>query len=305
MHARHGLVFSTTDKMPIPTRIVILGSSGFIGSHLKKHLQASENSWEVLGLSLPEVDLTRKESLFALSKFFDANTAVILCAAVKRQFGDNLESYRQNMAIVENLASLLAEHPVNRLFFMSSAAVYGEETHNLAITETTPVNPTSFYGIAKFMGERLLLKVLSHTKTGLVFLRPPLIYGPNDPGNTYGPAGFCSSALKGDPITLWGDGTELREFVHIDDLCRIIELLIDHPFTGPLNVAIGRQSSFLEIIEILGKSTNLPQVLSRPRSKQKADNAFVPTLIQSLLPDTFSFTPLAKGVEQLMKKSTP
>lgn len=291
--------------MPSPTRIVILGSSGFIGSHLKKHLAASKQNWEVHGLSLPGIDLTRKERLLDLARLFDANTAVILCAAVKRQFGDNLESYRQNMAIVENVASLLAEHPVNRLLFMSSAAVYGEETHNLSITETTPVNPTSFYGIAKFTGERLLLKMLSHTKTGLVFLRPPLIYGPNDPGNTYGPAGFCSCALKGDPITLWGDGTELREFVYIDDLCEIIEHLIDHPFTGTLNVASGYQASFLEIVEILGKSTNPPKILSRPRSKQKADNAFMPTLIKSLLPETFSFTPLATGVAKLMKKATP
>jgi UDP-glucose 4-epimerase len=147
--------------------------------------------------------------------------------------------------------------------------------------------------------------MLSLTKTSLVFLRPPLIYGPNDLGNTYGPSGFCSTALKGDPIALWGDGTELREFIHINDLCRIIELLIDHPFSGPLNVVSGRQSSFSEIVELLSKSTTPPNILSRPRSKQKADNAFVPTLIKSLLPETFSFTPLAEGVEQLMKRATP
>lgn len=291
--------------MPTPTRIVILGSSGFIGSHLKKHLQASENSWEVVGLSLPEVDLSRKESLLALSKFFDANTDVVLCAAVKRQFGDSLDAFHQNMAIVENVGSLLAEHHVRRLLFMSSAAVYGEETHNLAITENTSVNPTSYYGLAKFTGERLLLKMLSHTGTGLVFLRPPLIYGPNDPGKSYGPSGFCSAALNREPITLWGDGTELREFIHVDDLCRIIEVLLAHAVTGPINIASGQRSSFAEIVQILSQTTIPPKVLSRPRSKQKADNAFVPDQLKSLLPENFSFTPLSEGIAKLMKGSQP
>jgi UDP-glucose 4-epimerase len=80
---------------------------------------------------------------------------LVLAAAVKKQFGDTLEAHRQNMAIIENVCRLLEAYPVRRVIFMSSAAVYGEETENTDISELTPVNPTSFYGINKYTGERL------------------------------------------------------------------------------------------------------------------------------------------------------
>lgn len=284
-------------------KLVILGHSGFIGSHLERTMARSDH-WDVTGCSLPDIDLSKRESLSQLVPFLTPETTLILAAAIKRQFGDTLDSFRQNMTIVENICSLIASHPVKRIVFMSSTAVYGEETENANISEQTPVNPTSYYGISKYSAERLLNTVcMTNQQTSLVCLRPPLVYGPGDRGRTYGPSGFSTAAREGTPITLWGDGTELREFIYIDDLCRIIELLADMDFSGELNVVSGTPYCFADVVNALKEKVPAIKVNTRHRSRQKADNAFDARKIKSLLPENFQFTPLHVGLERILEQA--
>lgn len=284
----------------IPKKIIILGHSGFIGSHLECLLSKSAK-WEVIGRSLPDIDLTSLEHAARLRSFLTPESTLILAAAVKRQFGDTLEAFRQNMAIVETVCDLLESHPVKRVVFMSSTAVYGEETENTCINEQTPVNPTSYYGINKYAAERLLKKAcMANQQTSLICLRPPLVYGPNDQGRTYGPSGFSTAALEGAPITLWGDGKELREFIYIDDLCRLIEFLAGSEFEGALNVVSGIPYCFADVVTALKERFPSLMVNSRSRSRQKANNAFDARMIKSLLPANFQFTSLKDGLAQTL-----
>lgn len=279
-------------------RVVILGHSGFIGSHLHSAFSGVAEKSEVRGLSFPEVDLTRSSCREQLVESFNEETAVVLCAAVKRQFGDSIEACKQNLAMVENLIAAITTRPVARVAFMSSAAVYGEETHNTSIRESTPVNPTSYYGIAKFTTECLLRKAFSDAGgPSLICFRPPLVYGPGDEGKTYGPAGFCASIRAGAPITLWGDGTEYREFLFIDDLCRMIRHLTLGEFEGTVNLVSGSSYCFMDVVGFLRAISSVPiQVSHRERSKKQVDNAFDATRIRSLLPPDFAFTPIEEGI---------
>lgn len=284
-------------------QMVILGHSGFIGSHLERLISKSAK-WDVIGRSLPDIDLTNPEHASRLLPFLRPESTLVLAAAVKRQFGDTLEAFRQNMAIVENVCRLLEAYPVNRVIFMSSAAVYGEETENTSISEQTPVNPTSYYGINKYAAERLLKKACTaNQQTSLVCLRPPLVYGPGDQGRTYGPSGFSAAALEGTPIALWGDGTELREFIYIEDLCRLIKFLADNEFEGELNVVSGIPYCFADVVTALKKKLPGLEVNTRPRSRQKANNAFDARKIKSLLPANFRFTSLEGGLAQILDQS--
>jgi nucleoside-diphosphate-sugar epimerase len=284
-------------------KLVILGHSGFIGSHLESLLSKSSN-WDVIGRSLPDIDLTNQEQALRLIPFLLPETVLVLAAAVKRQFGDTLKAYGQNMAIIENICRLLETYPVKRIIFMSSAAVYGEETENTNISELTSVNPTSYYGIYKYTAECLLRKACTaNQKTSLVCLRPPLVYGPNDQGRTYGPSGFSAAALEGTPITLWGDGTELREFIYIEDLCWLIEFLTNNEFEGELNVVSGTQYCFADAITILKEKLPSLEVNTRSRSKQKANNAFDARKIKELLPTNFGFTSLEEGLARILNQN--
>ena len=282
-------------------KIVVLGHSGFIGSHLDLMISKSKK-WDLIGRSLPDIDLTNLEDVNILAPFLAPDCTLVLAAAAKRQFGDTLEAFRLNTQIVENVCHLLEKNPVKRVIYMSSTAVYGEETENTSISEATRVNPTSYHGINKYTSERLLKKVCAHNNTtSLVCLRPPLVYGPNDNGKTYGPSGFSAAALENTQLILWGDGTELREFIYIEDLCRIIELLADNEFEGELNVVSGKQYNFADVVTILKHKFPKLNVKSKPRSKQKANNAFDARKIKSLLPENFTFTPLELGLKKTIR----
>jgi UDP-glucose 4-epimerase len=281
-------------------RIVILGNKGFIGRHLERHFHKNSPDVEVIGKNLPEVDLTDKDQVLAIAQLFDVDTAVILLAAKKRQFGDTMDAFGQNLRIATNLCSLLEQRPVGRFVFFSSSAVYGEDVHNTNITEETPVCPTSYYGMAKFISERLLWKTLSRQRQSpFLIVRPPTIYGPGDKGETYGPVKFTNAAIKKESITLWGDGSELREFMYIDDIADIIRRLIFSPFNGVVNIASGTSYSFCDVLNVLESIAQCKlSVKSQPRSKIKVDNVFInDRLVRAIGP--YTFTPLAQGLRAL------
>ena len=280
------------------TRVAVLGHSGFIGGHLVRFFGEHSPEVEVIGQALPAFDLTRPDDVDKLVGFFDDHTAVLMCAAIKRQLGDNLDAFARNVSMAVNLCRLLERRPVARFVFLSSAAVYGEEITDLRITEETPARPTSFYGAAKFACECLFRQVVSQRSgSSLLVLRPALIYGPGDQGG-YGPSGFVKAAVAGRQIVLWGDGMEQREFVYIDDLIRLVHRLTFESFEGVLNVVSGRSCTFAQAIDLVARRVPLVQsVVSRPRTKPKADHAFQTGRLLDWLPD-FSFTPLEEGIRR-------
>lgn len=278
------------------SRIVVLGSGGFIGTHLCERLKVLAPDTEIIGRALPTLDLTVQDQAAKLAELFTPDTAVVSLAAIKRQMGDNLDSFTANLKIATNLARLLAQHPVARFIFLSSTAVYGEETTDTRITEDTAPRAASYYGMAKLASELLLRKAAEQNgRTALLCVRPPLIYGPGDQGG-YGPTGFIKSSLRGEPITLWGDGTERREFIYVADAARVLGELIFHDCTGVLNLVSGRSANYLDALAAVDACVPLRQpVTQRPRSKGKADHGFDNARLRTVLPG-FEFTSLAEGV---------
>lgn len=284
-------------------RVLILGHSGFIGSRLEKIFRAESPRIEVVGLSVEThesaVDLTIPDCEKRLSAHLDSQTAVIMCSAIKRQMGDTLENFLQNMAMVSNTARLLQNTPVGRFLYFSSTAVYGEDIHNPNITEETAVHPTSYYGISKFTAECLLRKAFEKQKfSSLLILRPATVYGPGEDGYAYSPSGFIKSLLDRRPITFWGDGEEKREFVYIGDLVKLVHRLTFHSHAGVLNIVNGKSHTFRQVLDIASRMVPGEKTIdSKPRSKNKVDNGFLNVSLMRLVPD-FSFTPLEDGMRQ-------
>jgi UDP-glucose 4-epimerase len=277
-------------------RIVLLGHSGFVGSRLEENFRHHHPDLELACFSFPEFDLTQPPTAEKLTAVFDFQTAVVMTAGVKRQWGDTLDAFSQNLTMAVNVARVLESHPVRRFVFFSSAAVYGEECHNEQITEDTPVRPTSYYGAAKFASECVLGQTLGG---GFVALRPPLIYGPGDTSKSYGPAGFVHAAAHREPITLWGEGDEKREFVFVDDIVALAEQLVFHDYAGVLNVASGRACTFRQAADIVSRLVPTA-IASRPRSKPKVDHGFVNERVGHLFPD-FKFHSLQDGIQATLQ----
>lgn len=277
-------------------RVLVLGHSGFIGGHLLAALGGDPLVASVAGVSLPGCDLTVRKHVEALRSRFLPGSVLIVCAAKKRQLGDDLEAFEQNVMMIANLCRVLKElPPLAKVIFFSSAAVYGEENHDVSITEETAIRPTSYYGAAKFAGECLLRKTLE-PGTPVIALRPALVYGPGD-GAMYGPSGFIRSALAEDGIALWGDGSERREFVYVEDVAKLVQACVGSDFRGVLNVVNGRSDTFRELVREVGILRPGIEVSERPRSKPKVDHAFDNSRLRELFP-TWSPTPLTEGVRR-------
>jgi UDP-glucose 4-epimerase len=278
-------------------RIVVLGHSGYIGSRLAEAFRAQKPALSVIGRSVGEVDLTDPRAAGSLAADLTPSTALVICAAIKKQLGDNTETFAKNMAMVTNLCGLIAASSVPRILFFSSASVYGEDVPRDIITEATPVEPTSYYGIGKFTAERMLRKVVA-AKSGctMSIVRPALVYGPHEPGVYYGPSGFFKAAIAGDPITLWGDGEELREFIYIDDIVELARRLTLSDENGVLNIVSGTSYRFVDALTIVRELAGRDVVVNaRPRSKDKVDAVFDNAALRRAVPG-FRFTTLAEGL---------
>lgn len=286
-------------------RVVILGNTGFIGARLEAVFHDRSPHLDVQGRSTASVNLTRPDEVASLADLFDLETAVVMCAAITRHVSDSLEAFWRNVSMVSNLCALLRERAVARFVFLSSAAVYGEDVHNTSITEQTPVHPTSYYGIAKYSSECLLRKAVEGGPRGsLLILRPPLIYGPGDRGAPYGPSGFVKAALRGEPIVLWGDGHERREFIFIDDLVGLTHRLTFDDYAGVLNVVSGQSYSFVDVLAAIARLVPLDvAVTARPRTKRKVDHGFCNAALTAEVPDLV-FTNLSEGIRRTIEHAT-
>jgi UDP-glucose 4-epimerase len=288
--------------MPRPafSRIVLLGHTGYIGSRLASAFEAAAPGVPVIGRSAPTLDLTQPDSPSALEQLLDAESALVICAAIKKQLGDTPEIFEQNLAIVLNICRAFSARPVRRVVFFSSAAVYGEDVQHGTISESTAVQPTSLYGIGKFTAERLLIRALAQRgSTSLLMLRPALVYGPHEPAYYYGPSGFLRMALSRSPITLWGDGGEHREFLLVDDVVALTTQLTFSDTAGVLNVASGHSYTYAEALAAVERITGRrPEVTSRPRTKDKVDHFFDPSRLLDACGD-FTFTPLDAGLRRV------
>ena len=279
--------------------LLILGHSGYIGNRLYNAITDKYKNINLVGKSFPEIDLTKKDDVESLSKLFTSDTFIIMCSGIKKQYGDTQNIFRENMAMIENICHLMEKRPVKRFIYLSSAEVYGETVHNMNINESTSIQPSSYYGIAKYASEGLLQKTIeNNTKCSLLILRPALVYGPDEGKSFYGPYGFLKSAINKDLITLWGNGSELREFLFVDDLVEVMMRVVFQEFSGVINIVNGRSKTFKDLIKIISELVPSIKVNSRSRSKSKVDQAYDNALLRGLLPN-ISFISLEDGIRAI------
>ena len=272
---------------------IILGNTGFIGGSLERSLLLSNVKKKIISFSSKEINLENQGCVNYLLNLDIENSCVIVLAGVKKQLGDNLNNYIRNNKIAENLVKVFQKRIPHKLIYLSSLSVYGEDVvRQTPVAESDLVNPQSYYGISKFSTERLLLKTFStfNSNEKILILRPPLVYGQGDKSQGYGPTDFVHKALTDETITLWGDGSEKREFVYIGDVVKIIQEAMFSKAFGVLNFVSGISYSFQDAIKIIEKEIGINLNIKRKqRSKDKVDHYFESS-VNRFFPNFLSFT---------------
>jgi nucleoside-diphosphate-sugar epimerase len=165
---------------------------------------------------------------------------------------DALAAFREtNVHGTERLARAAAAAGVGRFVLLSSAGVHGLVTHPAALTEAAPVAPHTAYAQSKWEGELALREAANGTGLSVCVLRPPLVYGPGDPGNL---SRLVRLVASGVPLPL-ASVRNRRSLVYVRNLCSAIAACALHRAAGSRTYLVrdGRDVSTPELIALIAK----------------------------------------------------
>lgn len=250
-------------------KFLVTGGAGFIGSHLVRRLSARGPVTVLDDLSSGKKNnLTGLPCTFLHGSILDPAPLAEACAGATHIFHlAALVSVPESIAHPARCQEINAEGTrrvlaaatqagAQRLILASSCAVYGNEP-TMPKTETSHTHPSSPYAESKLAGEKLC----AAGPLPAVALRFFNVYGPRqDPRGPYAAAvpKFLEAARAGQPLTIFGDGHQTRDFVYVDDVTAAMEHAALSPaMSGVYNVAFGHSVSVLRLAELILALTGL------------------------------------------------
>ncbi|MBI2691006.1 MAG: NAD-dependent epimerase/dehydratase family protein [Solirubrobacterales bacterium] len=255
-------------------RALVTGGCGFIGSNLVDALVARGDEVRVLdnlatgrranldgaiaaGAVLVEQSITDRAAVDSLLADFTPDTIFHLGAQidVRRSVSDPRFDSEVNIGGTINLIESAREHGRPRIVFSSTGgAIYGEApADQIPTPESFVPKPEAPYGQAKYAAEGYMWLAERLYEQSVVALRYGNVYGPRQ--DPLGEAGviaiFCGKLLGGERPTVFGDGTQTRDYVYVDDVVAANIAAAESDVTGPINIGTGRETSVLDLIAAL------------------------------------------------------
>jgi dTDP-glucose 4,6-dehydratase len=259
-------------------RICVTGSAGFIGSHFVKRVLAAGDevvALDKLTYSGNLANLDGCDARFVRGDIADAELVAELAAEVDAIVNFAAETHVDRSILgaaefIETdvlgsyiLATTAARAGI-RLVHVSTDEVYGDLEDGGSARETDPLRPSSPYSASKAGGD---LQVLAAARTHGVdacITRGSNTYGPNQYPEKLIPL-FATNALDGETLPLYGDGRQVRDWLHVEDHCAAIELVLRHGQGGEVyNVGGGEEVENREIADRILELTGADASLLRP-----------------------------------------
>ena len=225
-------------------KILITGHKGFLGTHVMKHLQDKDHS--VTGVDIDQ-DIF-KQGL--PDERFDVLIHLAAYVGGRKGIDNNLYRITKNIELDRQVIEWAETH-ADKIIYPSSCAAYPK---SLQTQQGTPMREDmaggdtfDMYGMSKLATECMLkfAKVKSH------IMRPFTIYGPGQSMDYPLPA-IIDRARRGE-CSVWGSGTQVRDWVHIDDALRVFEYLMHRDDPIILNIGTGIPLTFKEVAQIIYK----------------------------------------------------
>jgi len=299
-------------------RVVVTGGAGFIGANLCRELASRPEVTEVIALD--DLSTGFKDNLEGvgaelvvgsildrtlLEEAVRGSASVVHLAArpsVPRSLLDPVASHDANATgtlYVLEAARSAGAHVV----VASSSSVYGN-TEVLPKHEALPTRPLSPYGVSKLATEAYALAYQASYGVATLAFRFFNVYGPlQAAGHAYAavvPA-FVDAALRGEPVTIHGDGAQTRDFTYVATVTGVLADAVVRRVCSdvPVNLAFGTRSSLLELIDLLSDVLGRPvhRRHAEPRGGDVRDSQASSERLRALFPDVCP-VPLREGLAE-------
>lgn len=295
-------------------RVLVTGGAGFIGSHLAERFRRKHDVAVIddlsggyrrnvpAGVRFYRFDLTNHadvDKVFALER----PELVVHCAAYAAEgLSHWMRRYcfSQNLVGWANLANAVVEHGTRKVVVCSSMAVYGSQRP--PFTEDMVPEPEDPYGAAKAAMEADVRALAAVHGIDVGVIRPHNVFGPRQ--NLADPyrnvvAIFMRQALAGEPVTVYGDGTQVRAFSYIDDVASAITRLCELDGIGVVNVGGEQPVSILELARSVISVTGSDSPIVHLPRRLEVDVAYCRHDRLRQLLGSWDPTPVDLGLEQM------
>jgi GDP-D-mannose 3', 5'-epimerase len=254
---------------------IVCGAGGFIGSHIVKRLKADGYWVRGADLKFPEFEQTEADDFHIadlyqqeqVNRIIDFPADVIFQLAADMggagyiNTGDHDADVMNNSAMINlNVLKAAKDAGCNQVFFSSSACVYNEHLQMDANPDCReesayPAYPDSEYGWEKLFSERMYLAYNKQYGMNNKIARFHNIFGESGTwqgGKEKAPAAICRKVAQAtDEIEIWGDGEQLRSFLHIDDCVEGVMRLIASDFSGPVNIGSDQMITINQLVDMV------------------------------------------------------
>ncbi len=282
------------------SRVVILGSSGFVARDLVRHLATEQIEHRAIGSN--EIDLLQPQSVGRLQAEIRKEDALVITSGLTPEKGKDVSTLMKNLTMGQHLAAALESSPCAQVIYISSDGVY--DWRDTLIRESSVRQPTDLYSLMHIAREQMLAFATAKTKTPLCLFCPCAIYGAGDTHNSYGPNRFLRSALKERSIRLFGHGEETRDHVYIGDISRLIISCLLRRSSGIINAVSGDAVTFdavaTAVAALAGPDVKIEYL---PRGGAITHRHFDVTERIRAFPE-FKPTPLAEGLAECFRQLT-
>ena len=297
-------------------RVLVTGGAGFIGSHIADALLARGDEVLVLddlsagrpgrldpGVTLHKLSITDAAALNAEVASFGPELICHLAAQIDVRASVDAPAADAGVNIVGtvNLLEAARQAGARVLFASTGGALYGRDAPIPSLEDVLPL-PESPYGIAKYCAECYigLYNRLHGTRHSV--LRLANVYGPRqDPAGEAGVITiFCARALTGQEPTIYGDGTQTRDYVYVGDAVRAFLAAGDSGRPGTWNIGAGVEVAVLDLVDIIAAvaGRGIRPAFAAPRPGELQRSAVAPDRAAGELGWRAS-TPLAEGVRRV------
>ena len=247
-------------------KIYVAGHRGMVGSAIVRFIEEEgKHSW--IGATRSELELTDRNAVFAYLRKTKPDAVLIAAAKVGGIVANDsfpVDFLSENLQIQTNLIDGSHAAGIGKLVFIGSSCIYPKFAEQPIVESSLLTGELEHtnepYALAKIAGLKLVQAYGKQFGHRWISLLPTNLYGPGDnfnPENSHVIPGmiskFCKAKKNDDSsVTLWGTGSPLREFLHVDDLASATMFALENYVSGnPLNVGSGEEVSIRQLAEAI------------------------------------------------------